>query len=469
MIALLPILAAVTCAGCGGLALGLSRAPGWAVMRPIAAALFSGAGYAVTEALTTGRHADVVHLAAGQASLIFATLHGLAWLRVLAVADGARTRVLERLCLLALVPALVPGLTHRAPILERALPALAITYRDATPTAPGLALFAAQMALLCWIAARFVRRGRPGEALVAAALAGLVGASLLDSASTLGLLPLPYLTASAYGLLWLVAGVHVARRFSLEAGRLQALAQGLDARVEAQSRALVQARVEVARAERQRAVGELAAGVAQATLPMLARSARLVEALDPQDFRSPAARALALGRVEAARAALSTVARVGGDLLAASRIAAAGDRPPTTAAVALLRGAVARVQARLPKGTNVRLEADDALLVFGAPELLLPAVSLAVARVGAELAPGEASLELCARAHDGRVELVVGPGRASGDDATGVRVIESSFATRAPALGWGAALGLLRSQGGSVEEARTPGGALRLTISLAVA
>lgn len=470
MIALLPLLATVACAGFGALALALSRAPGWASMRPTAAALFAGAGYAVTEAITTGRFSDGVHAAAGQASLLFATLHGLAWLRVVGAAEGGRPRLdrgIELASLVALLPALVPGLTHRAPILERTLPSLALTYRDATPTTLGLLLFAGQLLVLCLVSWRALRRAR----LASAGFAMLVVAGLLDSASTLELLPLPYLTSAAFAAMLLVAGLQTVRQFSQEAGAAEALALGLDAQVEEQSASLVQARAAVARAERHRALGELAAGVAEATLPLLSSTARLAASLGPGDFGDAAARSAALGRVEAARAGLASIARVGGDLLAASRIAAAAEGPATTGAAELLRAAVARVEARLPEGTLVLYDVDEALRVAGALELLVPALALAVERVGAELGPSAAcaGLDLRALRRDGRVELVVQPGLGARSltGSPGARARGAGGATHA--LGWAGALGLLRSQGGTVAEERARPGALRVRFSLAVA
>ncbi len=475
MIALLPLLAVVTCAAFGGLALAIARAPGWGAMRPTAAALFAGAGYAATEAVTTGRWGEGVHLAAGQASLVFATLHGLAWLRVVGTAADARPRLdraIELVSLLALLPALVPGLTHRAPILEHTLPALGVTYRDATPTALGLALFVGQLALLGWVVARFARDGRRGARGAALGLAVLIAAAVLDSASTLELLPLPYLTSTAYAAICLVVGVQATRQFSREAARLVALSEGLDARVQEQSAALAQARGEAARSERQRAVGELAAGVAQSTLPLLARSARLVRTLGPQDFRSPQAREAALARLEAARGALGAIARVGGDLLAASRIAASLTGPSTTGAAELLREALARVEQRLPAGTRIRLDADEGLRVAGAIELLVPALALAVARVGEALGAraGAPGLELRARRSAGRVELVVEARSAPSAGSVAAPVRLAAPVGGAPAaLGWGGAIGLLRSQGGTVEEEREGAEGLRVRFSLAAA
>ncbi|HVO21837.1 MAG TPA: HAMP domain-containing sensor histidine kinase [Anaeromyxobacter sp.] len=427
----------------GGLALRLSRAPGWRELQWFGAVALLAAGHAILAtwgALAGGESAAALVAARGRFGLSLLVIW--AWMRYAEACCRTRAgrwaRALELLLLAAAAVAQLPGLALGG------LPGRAgLGGGGVTPAGFGLLLPCVPAAAV--VLARFRDARRQGLHAAGVLAAGfLVPMALLPAEAgvrALGLdLPVPY----ELGFLASVALVTWAStlRF-LEAIRdLEGLRLRLESLVVERTRALADTQEALVRAERLASLGQLANGVAhQVSNPASVVTANLrflAEnlAADPDSGEV----------VEDALAAMRRINQLVRRLADAGRIAAA---PRPTAAVDLaqvVERAVAETRPRLPAHVALDAQVAPGLRVQARPEVLEQVLHSLLANAVEAVPAGRAGrIEVRAERRPGGVRLTIT------DDGVGMRpeVLEHAFEpffTTKPA-GQGNGLGLPISRG----------------------
>lgn len=242
------------------LALAISSAPGWRELRWFAAAAASAGGYVLANMLVTLDVPFAWIVMGSRLSLFFAGLHGASWCIYASTGAGAITRLSPAYKPIALgglllaAASLVPGVTYSSEVSTRRVDWLALTLRDATPTAIGkitFAYFCASLGvLLVDYLTRWFRR-EPAAGAHVVAIGALCLGGLHDSLVASGLLANMYLLEPALLVVVLAVG-------GVATSRFVSTARALDA----SARKLAQAHEELVRHERLAALGQLAATVA---------------------------------------------------------------------------------------------------------------------------------------------------------------------------------------------------------------
>ncbi len=253
----------------GTLALAFARAQGWRHFRIFALIAFSAAAYCLLDAAFASiSPSDTLVLWAGRANPALACLHCGAWIVYTRRQYGDPLRRLDRwaiggLSAIALL-ALVPGLFVTPPVLTQTVGWASVTYHLPTVTSLGSAAVLLIPASLLLPALTYVRKAREGAAgarvhvvaflflLVVGLNEALVSAGVLDN---LYLMDLGFLAAV------LSVCVEMTYRVTADARRLQELSDDLARQVDERTRELIQARDNLARAERLAALGRLSASI----------------------------------------------------------------------------------------------------------------------------------------------------------------------------------------------------------------
>jgi signal transduction histidine kinase len=418
----------------GGLALRLSRAPGWRELQWFGAVSFLSAGHALLAAWGAIAGHPAAALAVTRGRLGLALLALWAWTRYAEACARDRTgplgRALELLLLAAAALSQLPGLAIDDP-------------PDGPVTAAGWGLLLLCAPVLAVALSRFrTARGRGLRAALLAAAFLLAGALLPVDVATTAHLDLP--RPLDLGFLGSVALVTWAStlRFLDAIHDLDGLRLQLESLVVERTRALADTQEALVRAERLASLGQLANGVAhQVSNPASVVTANLrflAEGLaaDPESHEV----------VEDALAAMRRINQLVRRLADAGRIAAA---PRPTAAVDLAQAvgrAVAEARPGLPAQVSLVAQVPADLRVQARPEVLEQVLHSLLANA-AEAVPGgrRGRIEVRAERRPGGVRLTVT------DDGVGMHpeVLEHAFEpffTTKPA-GQGNGLGLPISRG----------------------
>ena len=137
-------------------------------------------------------------LLCARVQLLVAGVHVVAWLRYASVGASRPRweRWYERALLVACASALVPGLAYHGGGRTRAFTPLGFVYAEATPTAWGLLLFAALLAVFALLAARYWlawRRGLPHAAVHCVGLCVFLLMGVNDALAVASLAEMPHL------------------------------------------------------------------------------------------------------------------------------------------------------------------------------------------------------------------------------------------------------------------------------------
>lgn len=253
----------------GTLALAFARAQGWRHFRVFALIAFSAAAYCLLDAAFASiAPSDALVLWAGRANPTLACLHCGAWIVYTRRQYGARLRRLDRwviggLCAIGLL-AQVPGLFVAAPVVTHTVSWAAVTYHLPTVTALGsvaLLLIPASLALPALTYVRMARNGAAGARVHVVAFLFLLVVGLNEALVSAGLLHNLYLMDLGFLAAVLSVCVEMTYRVTGDARRLQELSDDLARQVDDRTRELIQARDNLARAERLAALGRLSASI----------------------------------------------------------------------------------------------------------------------------------------------------------------------------------------------------------------
>jgi signal transduction histidine kinase len=447
--AVLSVLAAMLHAAAGALALRVSRAPGWRELRWFAVVAFLAALHA---GVGLGRMLVVppaLALAAVRVELSLDLAILFAWIRYAEVfsqvAAGRAARALELAVLGAGLLVLFPGLAVVEPSSPLALASWLAGSTSTPLTASGwaLLLLGAPGAALVIARFRLARRGGVRFAGVHAAAFGaviaLVAADIAAGTSgpemlrifDLGfLLPVGLITWS--GTL----------RFLDGADDLATLRGRLESLVEERTRALLDTREALARAERLASLGQLANGVAH----QVSNPASVVTANLHWLAENAAADREAHEVTDDALAAMNRINQLVRRLADAGRIAAV---PRHSTAVELheaVHRSLAEVRSSLPELISLAAEVPRGLHVRTRSEVLDQVLQSLLANAADAVPPGRAGrIEVRAERRGGGIRLTVS------DDGVGMvpevleRAFEPFFTTKPP--GEGSGLGLPISRG----------------------
>ncbi len=256
----------------GGMFLIMGRAPGWERARLSTLIAFSAALYASIDVVFSveGLSADVIRHV-GVLNFFLAAVHCAAWL---VFAFAAPTRPLVSLPrpikLLALVTvtlglvATVPSVSTHPELRTISVPWLGVVYRQAHTTLFADALSGWFLVMLCLPFAKFwaaYRRGERDAGVRVLGFAVCFACAVVEVLVTNGTLSFLYLGDVGFLAMVLTLLSESMRRFTRDARELEALGRDLARQVDSRTQERDEARDALVHAERQAALGRLAAGV----------------------------------------------------------------------------------------------------------------------------------------------------------------------------------------------------------------
>jgi signal transduction histidine kinase len=445
--AVLSILAAILSAAAGALALRVSRAPGWRELRWFAVAAFLASLHATIGLARTLVLPPEAGPGAMRVALVLDLALLFAWMRYAAdlgqEAPRAAVRALEGALLAMGLLALLPGLRAGAPGEEAGWT---------------LALLGAAGAIL--VAARFRQARRRGLRLAGVHAAAFATAILLLAADVaIGAAGPDRLPLFDLGFL-LPAGLITwssTLRFLDGADDLAALRARLESLVEERTRALLDTREALARAERLASLGQLANGVAhQVSNPASVVTANLRWLADTATAGQEA-REVADDALEAMQRINQLVRR----LADAGRIAAAPRHSMAVDLEEAVRRALAEARSSLPGQISLASEVPPGLHVRTRSEVLEQVLQSLLANAADAVPPGRPGrIEVRAERRGAGIRLTVS------DDGVGMgpdvleRAFEPFFTTKPPGQGSGLGLpisrGIVEVHGGALWLESTP-------------
>jgi len=476
--ALTALVSACIAVAAGVVALRASRAPGWIELRWFGVVAVCAAAYAGGNlATTTGQPDQVVQLAS-RLQLAALLVEVFAWLhladRLSGRTQGAPERRLRRVLPAAAAAAFIPGLAYGPLVGEHYFEPWNAIYRDPTPTAAGLLLYAVIFSACLLVVARFVRAGRRGVAhawLHALAMTGLLAMGANDGLATARVVSTPFLMDIGFLLPLAALAWSQADRFVADAVSLQALRQRLEGLVEERTLELAATQQALHQAEKLASLGQFAAGVAhqvnnpaavvQASLNYIARGAPRGEY--PEDVAEV---------LDEARAAMQRIAQLVRQLVDAGRLAGGTVKTGPCQVAPAVELVLSEGRARA--GSHVSLTARVApdLVVRARAEELHQILSALVSNAVAAVPAGR----------PGRVEVVALSGPAGeaiiqvADDGVGMppevlrKAFEPFFTTRPEGKGAGLGLAVARAlaegMGGSLVLESAPGAGTRARLDL---
>ena len=447
--ATLSILAAVLGVAVGGLALRVSRLPGWRDARWFGLICVLSALYALANLGTSLSHSPTLVVRTSRVQMAVAILQAWAWMRyseAFGYAPVSRAaRWLEAAIIVAAALVLVPGVAFTDSVRTHAFTSWGVVYTDAVLTPAGTALLAAVLSAALVVLRRFLaaRRHRiQGAGVRAAAFVSFAALGVNDAFTATSRFDWPYLLD--VGFIVPVGFVFwaTALRFLETSLDLEALRTRLETLVEQRTRALADAQEALVRAERLAALGQLGNGVAhQVSSPAAVVTANLRYLAG----KFPAGEE----EREAADDALAAMQRIN-DLV--RRLADAGriaTGPRASFPVELsevVARTVAEARTRLPARLALASDLPAGLHVRARPEVLEQVLQSLIANA-AEAVPRERAgrIEIRAERRAGGIRLTVT------DDGVGMapevleRAFEPFFTTKPASLGSG--LGLPVSRG----------------------
>ena len=240
------------------LALGMSTAPGRLDLRWFALCAAFAALFALSNFPATLRVPSEATFLSSRLSILFSSLHAVAWYKYYAAQQHRRMSAWELAIafggVLIGVLSIVPGVVLSSTTYPRSVPWFDVIYNDPVPTRFGLVAQAYDDVALAVLLARYVLRRLRGDrecTAQAIALGAVLGGATHDALASAGIFTSPYLLDLSMLLLVLGVGGALTRSFVANARAL-----------EASVTKLAQANAELVRKERLAAVGELAAVVA---------------------------------------------------------------------------------------------------------------------------------------------------------------------------------------------------------------
>ncbi len=250
----------------------ISRAPGWRRVRLYSLIAFTGGAYAAIDVLfSLDTVSDEVARLTGVFEFFFAALHAVAWL---ALAYGSPERPLGSLSppmrwiagmtVVLGSAALVPTWTTRPSDVVLQVPLMGLEYRPLNVTLFGQLTMGWILAVLALSFIRFIRDlriGRRYAGLRVVAFTILFLSAFLEAAVGLGVVALPFMPDLGFLAVSVALLIETIHRVIDDAHRLEEARKKLQLEVSRRTKERDQARDALVVAERQAALGQLAAGV----------------------------------------------------------------------------------------------------------------------------------------------------------------------------------------------------------------
>ncbi len=436
------------------LAARLARAAGWRSEASLVPVALTASAYAFCDLATYAQLPVDSEVLGQRLGLTAGALHVVAWLRFSAAhlgLEGLRRRLWWGYAALAGMT-LVPGLAHTGEVRRRIVPRLALVYNEAVPSSLGVALTVTIAGGLIVVAARYVQalhRGVRGAGPLVAAFAFYIAVTVNDILAAYGTIDAPALLDGAFfaplGVaVWLLADRFVAEARDLDQGRGE-----LQRTADLRGREIDEAAAAIARDARLAALGSFSSAVAHAiNNPASVAAANLTHVLESARSGAivPAEHREAL--VET-RDALARIGQITGQLLHASRLAAAPGGDDVDAAVAV-QGAVdlARRRGRSPKRLGVSVPSGLRLAVEG------PVLVEVLANLLDETSEAIGEVRItAAETGRGRMDLVVADDGPPMDPEVLARALDPFFSIqpgRTSQLGLSMCRALIVGQGGDL-------------------
>jgi signal transduction histidine kinase len=431
----------------------LSVAPGWRDVRLFSYVALSAAVYSALNIPSNLGVEGSRTLLCARVQLLVAGVHVVAWLRYASVHLGFTRprweRWYERALLVACASAIVPGLAYRGGGRTRAFTPLGFVYAEAIPTAWGLLLFAALVAVFALLAVRYWlawRRGVPYAAVHCVGLCVFLLMGANDALAVSSLAEMPHLLEVGCVVPVGAVAYSLVARFGADAHDLARLRADLETIVDERTRELACAVDALHRSEKLAALGQFAAGVAHEvnnpTAVVTSNLQYLAEAIE----RGPTLPADARSCVADSLAATARIARVARQLLDAGRLAASTPACECVSVAAAVGESVRAAQARC--GAHVRFAASisPGLCARAQQDALVQVLVNLLVNGGQAIPEGraDARVTVCAEC-DGRVRIAVEDNGTGMSEETLARAFEPFFSTKP--FGDGTGLGLAVSRG----------------------
>jgi len=362
----LSIAIASACAVVGALCLGLSRAPGWAVVRWFGVASLLAGLFTITNvAFSLPGVPDRIVFAAGSLGGALAALHVAAWIVYARVRTASRLSVVDRGALFtAFVIAalcLVPDLVYTSHIVDHPVPWWGVSYRIPETTFLALLVYVVLLGLLAhavaglWRVSRQTGRG----ALIRVSVAFFLATAVNEALVAAHLVSSPFLLEVGFAAVIFGVGVELNTKVLTDARALERLTETLDAQVTERTAELARSQEELARAERLAALGRLSAAVGHEVNNPLTylklNLSELEEALRDDDDLAPLATEALDG--------VARIQRIAADL----RMLDAGEIADDPAADLgeVLAEALQRVEPSVPRAVALQVDTRDLPRVRG--------------------------------------------------------------------------------------------------------
>ncbi len=451
--ATLAVMAAMLAVCVAALCHWLSAAPGWRDLRLFSYVSLSAAVYSVLTIpsnLGVGGPRIVV---CARLQLLVAGLHVIAWLRYANVHLGLTPRGwerwYERALLAGCASALVPGLAYQDGVRTRVFTPLGFVYAQAIPTAWGLFLFAALLAVFALLVQRYwlaCCRGEPHAAVHFAGLGVLLLMGANDALAFSFSVELPRLLEVGYVVPVGAVAYALTARFAADARDLARLRVELETAVGERTRDLACAVDALHRSEKLASLGQFAAGVAHEVNNPTAVVTSNLQYLADAIERGPVLPRDAGACIADSLAATARIACVVRQLRDAGRLAAS-TTPCESVSVAAVVGEGLRV-AQMRCGTHVRFESSvpPGLSVRAQQDTLAQVLANLIANAGQAIPEDRSNARVVVLAErDDRVRVVVEDNGTGMSEETLARAFEPFFSTKP--FGGGTGLGLAVSRG----------------------
>ncbi len=454
--------AAVAGLGVAGLAFGVGRSPRWSRYRLLWLIALLAAVYCGLDVIATAELAPEVLLRITRLQSAIGAFDVVAWhfyadrhLRQ----TPSKVELLPRIAV-AFVGAgwFLPGAFLDGSTTRYAVPALGATYQYANPTPLGIVAFVAEVGLLAFAFARYVRASRAGVdgALSHAAVLGIgLGAAAYDVVVTSGAIHGPFLLCLSLIIAVCTLAINVIRMFIADAQELDLLTRRLEHLVEERTNELVSTESALLRAEKLAALGQLGAGVAhEINNPAAAIAGNLEYLRDELQEQHVSAEALAC--IDESLEAVDRIATIVRQLLDVGRAAASASPAGDATSVGLLvQHAVATARATLSSPPAITTDVGKALFVRAEGASVMKVLVELIVNAG-EMIGGAEGGHIVVRADAVGADIVIsvtdnGPGMS---EETKRRLFEPFYTTKpfghGMGLGLSRCLGIVRSLGGDL-------------------
>ncbi|MBS2029749.1 MAG: response regulator [Deltaproteobacteria bacterium] len=442
-----------------GLALAISRAPGWRELRAFSFVATAAAAYSFFNLSNVVTLSERDVLVGERLALASSLLYGLGWIRLFAISERRLLRTIENAAVFAIAVmaflAVLPGTLVVGPLQQVRVEWIGVTYTHAEATPLGLFCLAFLFVAILGTAFGGGRRWRDGWharlPMIGATVLVLTG--ICDTLTFTHVIAIPQMTEAMTVLVVGGIGMSYARRFVEDAGRLDALSKNLEQEVASRTRQLLEAQARADQHERLAGLGRIAAGVAhEINNPAMVILQNLEQLeLQLEEAKAPATRE----RIERVRAATQHISAIVSQLLEVGRPPSSTTTPATAFAVAPVVSQAIAAASVSTAGIQVEVSVDGSLYARGDPRLLQQVIVNLLVNAAHALkerpAPGGVLIH-AVRAGE-RVQLTVADDGPGISPAVRDRLFEP-FATTKP-VGEGTGLGLAVSRGLMVRQGGT--------------